>query len=95
MFTKIKISVKNPSLKFWPVGQFDWPETWSINVKNEKLFKFPTKLFLGSLKHVEYNKISEKKPSSKFRPVGPFKWPETWRKMLKMKNSSNFLQIYF
>ena len=42
----------------------------SKNVKNEKLLKFPTKLFLGSLKHAEYNKISEKNPSPKFRPVG-------------------------
>ena len=57
------MSKKNTSPKLRPVGPFDWPKTWSKNVKNEKLFKFPTKLFLGSLKYAEYNKISEKNPS--------------------------------
>ena len=32
-----KISEKNPSSKFRPVGPWDWPETWCKNGKNEKI----------------------------------------------------------
>ena len=55
-------------------------------------FKFPTKLFLGSLKYAGYNKIIGKNPSLKFWPVGPFDWPETWSKNVKNEKISNFLQ---
>ena len=49
---KYKNDEKNLSLKFRPVGPFDWPETWSKNGQNKKFFKFRTKLLLGSLKYV-------------------------------------------
>ena len=66
-----KIMKKNPSLKFRPVGLFDWPETWYKNGKNEKISKFRRNLFLGSLKYAEYEKDYEKKSISKI----PASWP--------------------
>ena len=80
-----KIHLKNS-------GPFDWPETWSKNVKNEKIFKFPTKLFLGSLKYGEYDKISEKKIN--LQNVGPLaRGTETKHgvKLIKIKKSPNFV----
>ena len=71
MLNMRKIMKKNPSQKFRPVGPWDWPETWSKNDKNEKFFKFRTKLFLGSLEYVEYGKISEKKSNVAFAAHGP------------------------
>ena len=64
---------------------WDWPETWSKIVKNEKFFKFRTNILLGSLKYAKNEKNYKKNPSSFLWPVVSFDWPKTWCKKVKNK----------